>query len=276
MNQPSTARGFWFGHVDPTPSRERLCRTVAALARARRLQVFVDHGFGGLFAGLVLATIAVLAGRLLTLSYPPSHIAAAAIIIALGVALLAGWLRPTDTLDIAIRADLALNLKQRLSTAWEFMAAGGNEELTERLAAQAVRAGLPGRPRLLFPLRVNRWGQLAPLAATALLLASAIDLDRMQAPPAREVDEKVVSEGRRLGAYGRSMQERARHDKLPRSAGQAAQIERLGARMESGALSRDQALEQLRQAGESLDQERRQALAEAGPAGSGPRRAGSG
>ena len=58
------------------------------------------------------------------------------------------------------------------------------------------------------------------------------------------------------------MQERAERDELPRSARQAAQIERLGARMESGALSRSEALGQLGQLAKSLDAERMQALAE--------------
>lgn len=276
MSQFSTARGFWFRYVDPTPARQRLRRAVSALARARRLQMFVDHGFCGLFAGLVLATVAVLAARLIGLPYAPLQVAGTAVIAALAVALFAGWRRPIDALDVVIRADLVLKLKQRLSTAWEFMSLGADDELTERLAVQAVKAGLPDRPRLLFPLRVNRWGRLAPLAATALLLTSVVDIDRMQGSAPLEVDEKVVGEGRSLGAYGREMQERARRNELPRSGRQAAWIERLGARMESGALSRDQALEQLRRTDEALDEERRQALAEANPAGGGAQRAESG
>lgn len=276
MSRLPTPRGFWFRHVDPAPARERVHRAVAALTRARCLQLLVHHGFGGLLAGLVMATVAVLASRLVSSPYPPWQLTGAVVVIALAVALLVGWLRRPDALEAAIRADLTLKLKQRLSTAWEFMTVHGDAELAERLAAQAVKAGLPERPGSVFPLQVNRWGRLAPLAAVALLLASVVDLNRMQAPLPREVDEKVVSEGQRLGAYGRAMQGRAKRDKLPRSERQAAQIERLGARMESGALSRDQALEQLRRAGESLDQERMQALAQASRTDGGSRRAGSG
>ena len=99
-----------------------------------------------------------------------------AVIIALGVALLVGWRRRPDALEVAIRADVTLKLKQRLSTAWEFVALHGDNELADRLAVQAVKAGVPADPWLVFPLRVNRWGWLAPLAATALLLVSVIDL----------------------------------------------------------------------------------------------------
>jgi hypothetical protein len=69
------------------------------------------------------------------------------------------------------------------------------------------------------------------------------------------------------------MQGRAERDKLPRSARQAARLERLGARMQGGALSRGQALGQLRRMEESLDEERIQALAEANLTGGGARRA---
>ncbi|HEY5656857.1 MAG TPA: hypothetical protein VIY27_03620 [Myxococcota bacterium] len=270
MSQLARARNLWLG--SPRPARERLSTAIAALTRARRLQVLVDHGFTGLLAGLGLATFAVLVARLAELPYSPWQLGSAAVIIAVAPALLVGWRRRPDALDVAIRADLALNLKQRLSTAWEVMTVRGDSELAERLSVQAVKAGLPNYPGRLFPLRVNRWGRLAPLAAIALLLVGGIDLNWMQASAPREVDEQVVREGQRLGAFGRAMQERARREKLPRSARQAGQVERLGARMESGALNRGEALGELRGMSESLDKERMQALAEANQTDIGPLR----
>ena len=273
MSQATGTPGLWIQHGDPGPARERLRKVVAALTRARRLQLLVDHGFGGLLVGLVLATVAVLAARLMPTPYPPWQPASAAVIIALVVALLMGWRRLPDSLEVAIRADVMLRLKQRLSTAWEFATLHGDNQLADRLAVQAVKAGVPADPWRVFPLRMNRWGWLAPLAATALLLASLIDLNRMQTPVPQAADERVVGEGRRLGEFGRAMQARAERDKLPRSARQAVQLERLGARMQGGALSRSQALGQLRRMEESLDQERIQALAEAKLTGSGAQRA---
>jgi len=272
MSQAAGAPSPWMPD-GPGPARERLCKAVAALTRARRLQALVDHGFAGLLMGLGLATIAVLLARLLPSPYPPWQLAGAVVIVAVAVALLVGWRRRPDTLDVAIRADLLLRLKQRFSTAWELVIVHGDNELTDRLVVQAVKAGLPAHPWMVFPLRVNRWGRLAPLAATALLLVSVIDLHRAQTPVSRSVDKPVVREGQRLGAFARAMQARAEHDKLPRSARQAAQLERLGARMQSGTLSRSQALGQLRRMAESLEEERVQALAEAPRTGSGARRA---
>ena len=269
MSQATGTPGFWMRHDEPRPARERLHKVVAALTRARRLQLLVDYGCGGLLVGLVLATVAVLMARLMPSPYPPWQQAGTAVIIALVVALLMGWRRRPDALEVAIRADVMLKLKQRLSTAWEFVTLHGDTELADRLAVQAVRAGVPADPWRVFPLRVNRWGWLAPLAATALLLAGVVDLNRMQAQVRQAVDERVVGEGRRLGEFGRAMQARAERDKLPRSARQAEQLERLGARMQGGALSRSQALGQLRRMDESLDEERIRALAEANLTGGG-------
>jgi hypothetical protein len=272
MSHETITRSLWLGHSHPIPAQDDLRGVVAALTRARHLQVLVDHAFGGLLVGLGLATVAVLVTRLVPSPYSAWQVAGAVMIVALAVALWVGWQRRPHALDVAIRADLMLRLKQRLSTAWEFMAVHGSGELIERLAVQAVNAGLPVHPGLVFPLRVNRWGRLVPLAAIALVLVSVLDLNRAQAPVPREVDERVVSEGQRLGDFARAMQARARAGELPRSARQAGHIERLGARMEGGALSRARALEQLRQLGRSLDAERMQALAEANDTGGAPPR----
>jgi len=270
MSQEAAAPGPWIQHGSPRPAREIVSKAVAALTRARRLQVLLDHGFGGLLVGLGVATVAVLVARLLPSLLAPWQLAGAVVTIALAVGLLVGWQRRPGALEVAIRADLTFKLKQRLSTAWEFMTVHDDGELAERLAVQAVKVGLPLRPDMVFPLQVNRWGRLAPLAATALLLVSVLDLDWIQTPVAHELDEQVVSEGQRLGAFGRAMQARARRDELPRSASQATQLERLGSRMERGALSRGQALMELQYMGESLEKERMQVLAEANRTNIGP------
>ena len=57
MSPHSTAHGLWLGPRDPSPARERLCKAVGDLTRARRLQVLVDCGFAGLLAGLVLVLV---------------------------------------------------------------------------------------------------------------------------------------------------------------------------------------------------------------------------
>jgi hypothetical protein len=263
MSETTTSRHMWFKQSDPLPAQERVRRVVTALTRARRLQLLVDYMCGGLLAGLAAATIAALAVRLVPMPYSLWQVSGAVIAIALITALAVGWRRRPDALAVTIHADLMLRLNQRLSTAWEIMTIRDNGELAERLAVQAVKAELPARPGLVFPVRVNRWGVLLPLPAAALLLVSVLDLNSTQPTVPREVDERVIGEGQRLSAFARAMQARAKRDALTHSTRQAAGLERLGARMESGALSRGQALEQLRQIGRSLDQDSMQALADA-------------
>jgi hypothetical protein len=143
------------------------------------------------------------------------------------------------------------------------MSAQGTSELTDRLARQALRAGLPARPNAVFPLRINRWGWIAPLAGGALLLAAAVDLDALRTAAPAPVDEHVVREGERLGSFGREMQARAERDRLPYSSREGAQLERLGAHMQSGEVNREQALGQLGRMAEAIQRSRAQALADA-------------
>jgi hypothetical protein len=260
MERSPITHTLWLEHAEGLPPRDQVRRVVAGLTRACRLQCLLDHGLGGVFAGLALATVVVVVARLVPSAGSPLPFALAAIAAALGVALLLGWLRRPGALEVAIRADVALKLKQRLSTAWEFLTLHSDRELAERLASQAVRSRLPVHPWLVFPLRVNRWGLLAPVAATALLLASVLDLSRFDAPELHTIDERVADEGQRLSAFAREMQARAKRDELPRSARQAERLERLGTRMEGGGLTRGDAVGLLRQFGKALEEEGRQAL----------------
>ena len=97
----------------------------------------------GLAAGLVLATIAMLSSRLLSWPQGPWQLAAAAVAGGVAIGLLLGWRRRPDSVEVAIRADLKLRQKQRLSTAWEYVRVHGDDELADRLALQAVKARLP-------------------------------------------------------------------------------------------------------------------------------------
>jgi hypothetical protein len=267
MKPAGITDSLWLGRDDRIPAEERLRGVVASLTRARRAQQMVDCAFIGLLAGLVAATLVVLTARLVPFSISLWPVVAAPLIAVLAVALWVGWRRRPDALAVAIRVDLRLGLRQRLSTAWEFMTDHRDDPRVERLAAQAVKADLPRSPGRIFPFRINRWGQLAPLAAAALLLASFIDLERTQALTPSALDEGVVSEGQRLSVYARAMQERALRDALPRSTQEAERLEGLGRRMQGGAYSRAESLEHLRAMERSLDDESRRALSEGSASG---------
>ena len=107
----NTTGGFWFS-AESEAAVERLRATVAALVRARHLQLLLDHALGGLALGLALATVVVLVARLASSSHSVFELSVGTVIAALAIALLVGWGRRPDALDVAIRADVALRLKQ--------------------------------------------------------------------------------------------------------------------------------------------------------------------
>ena len=74
----------------------------------------------------------------------------------------------------------------------------------------------------------------------------------------------------RLREFARQMQSRAAREGLPRATSESENIRRLGARMESGSLSRGQALNRLQKLGEALASQRQAALTEAGAGDAGP------
>jgi hypothetical protein len=264
MSTPPRARGDWIGRGSARPARDQIADVVADLSRAKWRQHCADCMCTALFVWLVAASVAVLAIRLAILDAPLALVLPGLLAACLAAGAAAALSRRPDALQVAIAADLELNLKQRLSTAWEFAQRGADAALSERLAAQAVRARLPARARsmLVFPLRLNAYGMLVPVAAIALLLVSALDLQRFHAPAAAAVDESVLSEGVRLREYGQRMEGRARREALPRSTAASQQLQQLGSRMESAALSRGEALSRLRDLDQGLDAARRAALGE--------------
>jgi hypothetical protein len=203
--------------------------------------------------------------------------------------------RPDD-IEVDIDTDIKLNLKQRLSTAWEFIsivergrvsdsrARHGDDpahghghgdsdsdsdsdatmqanDTVRRLAAQAVRARLPARThsKQVFSSRPSGAARMTPVAVIALVLISVVDLDVAKCAPSASSNEMVVSESVRLRDYGRRMQARARQHHLPQSDQQSLRLQELGNRMQIGALSRDAAVSRLRDLDDALDSARREA-----------------
>lgn len=268
--------GAWaWESVEPSDAAAtRLERFVRDLTRARRLQILVELGGGGLFFGLIAACVPVLAVRLGGLPWSEWSAAALALGLALAGAAVLAWRRRPDDLQVSILADLELRLEQRLSTAWEFARREPGTPLTQRLAALALARKLP-MTHVVFPLRINIWGRLVPLAALLLALVALMDIaGRVPALPVA-ADALVAEEGMRLREHGRRMEDRARRESLPKSRTAAGELQRLGARMESGAASRRQALRRLRALDASLEHERRALLAQGLPAGAADLAAGN-
>ncbi len=256
--------------VDERRARETLGGIVSTLTGQKRRQLLVEHGWLGLFWGVAVSTLVVLTLKLAAPGYLSPTVVASIIGLALAAAACKAWMDRPDELQVAILADVELKLKQCLSTAWEFATRDGDPALVQRLAVQAVKQRYPSQSQAVFPLRINTWGALVPVAALALILVSVVDLERLPGPAPPVIDDVVVEEGVRLREFARQMQSRAAREGLPRATSESENIRRLGARMESGSLSRGQALNRLQKLGEALASQRQAALTEAGAGDAGP------
>jgi hypothetical protein len=249
-----------------------LAALVAELTRAAIRQRVMEFVFAGLFCGLMMASLVVAAVRALALPVDVGWAVVVSAGSAVVVAALAAWLtRPSD-LRVAIIADLKLRLRQRLSTAWELAREGGDEDLVERLAARTFRSRLPPRSALVFPVRLNAWARLVPLAGALVVLVVSIDIERPMPIGATDVDALLAREGGRLREYGRRMEGRARGERLERSERAARRMQRLGSRMQSGALSRRQVLDRLGELSADIDKQRLEALSSGATTRVGPLR----
>ena len=265
--EPKSQQHIWsLSERDAQNAMQKLQTTVRSLTRAKRLQTLVESIWTGLFCGLASACVMVLMIRfnLIQLPYTLPLILAGIIGSALIVAVIMAWQRSPDDLQVAILADIQLNLKQKLSTAWEFAQAQSSTDhsaLADQLAFQAAQARIPARAEHVFPLGINTWGKLTPILIALLLLLIIVDLQTGETGPvAPVVDPIVVEQGIQLREYARQMQRRAQREDLPRSAEESQNMQRLGNRMESGNLSREQALNRLRELATSLEQQRQSAL----------------
>ena len=263
----SAARWAWESAVPADDDADaRLEDFVRELTRARRLQILAELAAAALFFGLLAACVPVLAARFGVYPGPEWPAAAAALALFLAAAAVLAWRRRPGDLEVSIRADLELRLEQKLSTAWEVARREPDTPVATRLAAQALSSRLP-MAHLVFPLRINTWGRFVPLAALLLALAALLDIGSGAPDLPVPVDPLVAEEGTRLREHGRLMEERARRDALPRSREAAGELQRLGARMESGSSSRGQALSRLRALDAALGRDRRTVLAENLPPG---------
>lgn len=246
--------------IEPRVAEERLVQFMAEITRQKQRQILLDHAFVNVFWALLAGVAVVLYSRLGESHFSTTPVLTIAVSLALLLAgIVARWQRP-DALQLAVVADVTLKLKQRLSTAWEFMRTEPGSEVTNRLVLQAVKQRLPLHTEPVFPVRITTWGKLIPIALALLVLANAIDLGRINEQHVIESDNAVVEEGKRLRDFAEQLGELAERESYSRSVVVAERVRRLGVQMESGSLSRREALSRLRQLGAQVNEEREGAL----------------
>ncbi|MEM7377858.1 MAG: hypothetical protein AAF460_10170 [Pseudomonadota bacterium] len=229
--------------------------TVCRLAWAEGKQALTHFALAGLFWGLLAACVAVVAVRLTDLPVTPTQAVAICVVIGVTLGAAIGWAKRRSPLSVAILTDIRLNLKQRLSSAWELYERDPHSTQAKDLAAQLQRVRTLVGHRV-FPLSSRsgnadfcypgvRWGRLVPIAALLLLLVSSLELTPSDDALESAIDPAVQREGAVLQAYSAALAQRAASEQLTASSEVAEDMGRLGRRMQGGSLSRNEAVTRL-------------------------------
>ena len=257
---PTLARVWIFAErIEPRMAEQRLAQFMREAGQQKHREILLDYACANVFWALILASAFVLYTRLNTTGSSTTVLGVLLSVALLGAGIMARWRRPDD-LHIAVLADIKLKLKQRLSTAWEFARAQPDSEISTRLAVQVVKQRLPLRSEPVFPVRINTWGKLIPIAVALLVLVNVVDLGKINDHSIIEIDDSVVAEGKRLREFAERLGGLAELEGFPRSGATSEKARQLGTRMESGALSRHEALSRLRQLAAYVKDQRASAL----------------
>lgn len=247
-------------NIDANLAEEHLVQFMRSTTRQKQRAILIDLIYISVFWAVLTSAGTVLFFRLSGVTVSVISILTLALLLALITAGILARARRPDDLQVALLADIKLNLNQRLSTAWEFYQANPKSEVTARLAVQAVKQRLPLHSEPVFPIQLNVYAKLIPMAMALLVLASVIDLGRLNEPVVIEADATVVDEGKRLRAFAEQLRSVAHRERHPRSAIASEKVLRWGTRMQSGSLSRREALIGLRQLGVDVKNHRQDAL----------------
>ena len=255
--------------IDGDRSVLLLRHVMRRLQRTAWRQRFLHDASIALFAGLLVAAVSVLLVRLSTADIAPRMVVIVTLVTSLAAALIITIVKRPSAMQVAIRADLALGLKQQFSTAWEFVADGRDPEVTLRLARAASSTRLAHQAGSAFPLHWPAPAKFIPVALIALMMTFVVELPADQAgvlssdesaPGARALEPEVLRLGEQLRDFAQRMRQRAERDGLPRSQQIADELERLGQRMQEGTLNRERAITELKFATDAIDREYEAAL----------------
>lgn len=255
--------------IDGDRSVLLLRHVMRRLQRTAWRQRFLHDASIALFAGLLVAAVSVLLVRLSAADIAPRMVVIVTLVTSLAAALIITIVKRPSAMQVAIRADLALGLKQQFSTAWEFVADGRDPEVTLRLARAASSTRLAHQAGSAFPLHWPAPAKFIPVALIALMMTFVVELPADQAgvlssdesaPGARALEPEVLRLGEQLRDFAQRMRQRAERDGLPRSQQIADELERLGQRMQEGTLNRERAITELKFATDAIDREYEAAL----------------
>lgn len=206
---------------------QRLQRRFVSL---RRWAIGLDVCLGGMVACFLATIVIVLAGWPVPLLLVYGSIGVGALL----VFFLLTWRVRLAALTALVQADTTLKLKERLSTAYEYLQQHADNPFVPLLTADAARVALHIDPRLVFPVRLPRrvWG--IPMVLVAIVGFTLLDVSplRLTSFGRDEIPREVVREGERLERWGRRLEQLAQQERLDRSLILARHMQELGRRLQ--------------------------------------------
>lgn len=148
--------------------RRQLRLTVDEFVFARRRALAVQSAARGLAIGGALAGLIGAFFTYFGLGGGPA-LAGTALVAAVVVAGVVGWLRPVPELQVALDIDRRLALGERVTTALEMARNSTDRPLADRQMSDALAHLSAARPGLVYPIRVDR--RALALAAAGLAFA---------------------------------------------------------------------------------------------------------
>lgn len=206
---------------------QRLQRRFVSL---RRCAIGLDVCLGGIVACFLATVVIALAGWPVPLLLVYGSIGVGAVL----VFFLLTWRVRLPPLTALVQADTTLKLKERLSTAYEYLQQHADNPFVPSLTADAARVAPRVDPRLVFPVRLPRrvWGipmVLVAIGGFTLLNVSPLRLTNFGRDA---IPREVVREGERLERWGRRLEQLAQQERLDRSLILARHMQELGRRLQ--------------------------------------------
>jgi hypothetical protein len=218
-------------------SEEILQRTVRALVRrdrwVRRRAMLLNALFVGLclcFGLIVWHRFAPLPIGLLV------EIGLACMAVSAVVAVIIGLWSRADPMEMLIRADRTLKLKERLSTAYELTKHPTAHPFRLIVLHEAARAARSVNPFRVIPTTTPRTLRWIPFLLLAMILVFVVDFGGMLSTSLRGGDEPphpaLYEQGQKIERLGKRLETEARRHGLERSLEAARRMQNLGQRLQ--------------------------------------------
>ncbi len=214
--------------------RKRM-RLLAALKWASILALYAS----------AIALVLTVASKFHWLEVYPEAVAAA-LVLAAGIGAAIGYFRRISPMETARRTESRLDLKERLSSALEFLGEQRQDPLVALQIEDAAAHSARIDPRLAYPAQVPREARFFAIALAALVLLTVLpELPMFQSPKERMERAQIKKQGEEIVRVAKEMQKAATANKLDLAKRISRNMELLGKDMMRNRLTKKQALMQM-------------------------------